>query len=59
MTAWCHAGATTAAAIAWTVGSAAWISALLFLVFGIAACQVLAGMKFKQDSLLYSRTKTD
>jgi hypothetical protein len=35
------------------------MSALLFLVFGLAACQVLAGMQFKQDSLLYSRAKTE
>lgn len=40
-------------------GAMAWISAILFLVFGIAACRVLAGMEFKQDSLLYGRAKTD
>ena len=48
-----------AAATAFTVGSAAWISALLFLVFGIVACQVIAKMDFKQDSLLYPRAKAD
>lgn len=48
-----------AAATAFTVSSAAWISALLFLVFGIVACQVLVKMDFKQDSLLYPRTKAD
>ena len=40
-------------------GAFAWITAILFLVFAIASCQVLAGMEFKQDSLLYGRAKTD
>ena len=40
-------------------GAMAWISAILFLVFGIVACRVLARMEFKQDSLLYGRAKTD
>lgn len=40
-------------------GAMAWISAILILVFGLASCKVLASMQFKQDSLLYGRTKTD
>lgn len=50
---------TEAAANGWFVSAAAWISALLFIVFAIASAQILANMDFKQDSLLYSRAKTE
>lgn len=57
----CVAGAdpSEGPAISWFVQAAAYISALLFLVFAIASCQVLAKMEFKQDSLLYGRSKAD
>ncbi|BDA43582.1 hypothetical protein COCOBI_04-5950 [Coccomyxa sp. Obi] len=50
---------TESSANSWFVQAAAYISALLFLVFAIASCQVLAKMQFKQDSLLYARTKAE
>lgn len=54
------AGASTGeSATSCFVQAAAYISALLFLVFAIASCQVLAKMQFKQDSLLYARTKAE
>ena len=40
-------------------GAFAWITCIMIVVFIIVSSKVLASMEFKQDSLLYGRTKTD
>ena len=42
--------------IAWVV---MWGVFLLLLFFAISGCHCLKGMKFKQDSLLYGKSKAE
>ena len=59
----CHAdqpsNSTSADSNQFSTSAAAWISGLIMVFFLVTGCYCLANMQFKQDSLLYPRTKTD
>lgn len=50
---------TSADSNQFSTSAAAWISGLIMVFFLVTGCYCLANMQFKQDSLLYPRTKTD
>ena len=56
------AGSTTdnsTDSVRFSVSAAAWVSGIIMLFFLVTGCYCLTNMQFKQDSLLYPRTKTD
>ncbi|KAK9841032.1 hypothetical protein WJX81_006614 [Elliptochloris bilobata] len=48
-----------AASVNWATSSAAWATAIILVFFALVSCYTLANMRFKLDSLLYSRQKAE